>query len=119
MTEINNIIKTPSVLNLLETIKKIQKRMKDPDIANLEYIHVYDKLGKEFDDFFNQYTSIFVKVIKGEDLKIIASVLYYKDQVLRGLVTEEVLSDKLATMYLPPELKKDADLKMKELKINN
>lgn len=116
MTEINNIIKSPIILNLLETIKKIQKRMKDPDVKDLEYIHVYDKLGKEFDDFFNQNTSIFVKVIKGEDLKIISSVLYYKDQVLRGLLTEDLLSDKLATMYLPPELKRDADLKMRELK---
>lgn len=109
-------ISSPEVINIIKTIKEIQKRMKDPDNINLQYVELYDKLSYEFNSFFERYTGIFVKVTRGEDLTTLASVLYYKDQVLRGLVTEEQLSDKLASTYLPANLKKDADVKMKELK---
>jgi hypothetical protein len=100
----------------MKTIKKIQNRMKDSDVTNLEYIRVYDKLGKEFDHFFNRYTNIFVKVVRGENLKTIASVLFYKDKVNRGLITEAELSDKLAQKYLTPEMKAQSDAKLKEMK---
>ena len=109
-------ITTPDVMYIMQTIKAIQKRMKDPDIVNLEYIRVYDQLGKEFDDFFNSYTGIFVKVIRGENLSTLASVLYYKDKVARGLITEEELADKLAHKYLPANLKSESDARLKELK---
>jgi len=104
------------VINIMKTIKQIQKRMKDPDVSKLEYIRVYDQLGREFDDFFTRYTNIFISVIRGEDLTTLASVLYYKDQVLRGLVTEEELSDKLAKKYLPTHLKAESDARIKEMK---
>lgn len=106
---------SPEIKWIIITIKHIQKRMKDPDLRNLEYIKVYDLLSKEFNSFFERYTGIFVRVIKGEDLKILASVLYYKDQVERGLITEAELSDKLATKYLPKHLKEEADARMKNL----
>lgn len=109
-------IKSPDVIYIMRTIKEIQKRMKDPDIKNLEYIRVYDILGKEFDHFFNRYTGIFVRVIRGEDLSTLASALYYKDQVLRGLITEEQLADKLASKYLPTNLKDESDAKLKEMR---
>ena len=109
-------ITTPSVIYIIKTIKEIQKRMKDPDIAKLEYIRVYDTLGKEFDHFFNKYTGIFVKVIRGENLSTLASVLYYKDKVAKGLLTEEQLADRLAKKYLPANLKSESDAKLKEMK---
>lgn len=109
-------IKSTEIINMMRTIKAIQKRMKDPDIICLEYIRVYDQLGREFNDFFEKYTSIFVKVIRGENLNTLASVLYYKDQVLRGIITEAELSDKLATKYLPAKLKAESDAKLKEMK---
>ena len=109
-------ITTPSVIYIMKTIKEIQKRMKDPDIAKLEYIRVYDQLGREFDDFFNSYTGIFVKVIRGESLSTLASVLYYKDKVAKGVITEEELADKLANKYLPANLKSESDARLKELK---
>jgi hypothetical protein len=109
-------IKSPSVLYIMKTIKIIQKRMKDPDIANLEYIRVYDTLGKEFPEFFDKYTSIFTKVIRGENLNTIASVLYYKDKVDRALMTEEQLSDMLAKKILPPSLYEESKSKIKEMK---
>ena len=114
-TDLNEIT-SPNVLSILRTIKQIQTRMKDPDIAKLEYIRVYDVLGREFDDFFNTYTSIFVKVIRGENLSTLASVLYYKDKVERNLMTEEELSDMLAKRFLPTHLKEDSDAKLKEMK---
>jgi hypothetical protein len=111
-------ITTPSVINILRTIKAIQKRMKDPDVSGLEYIKVYDKLGKEFPDFFDTQTKIFTKVIRGENLNTVASVLYYKDKVERGLITESQLSELLAKKYLPEHLKNESDAKIKEMKDN-
>lgn len=108
-------ITTPEVIYIMKTIKQIQKRMKDPDIINLEYIMVYSQLSKEFNDFFNKYTSIFVKVIRGEDLRTVATILYYKDKVAKGLLTEEELSNMLAEKFLPPDLKRESDTKIKEM----
>lgn len=110
-------ITTPSVLYIMKTIKEIQKRMKDPDLVKSEYIVVYTKLEEEFSEFADNHTRIFTKVVRGENLNTIASALYYKDKISRGLMTEEQLSDMLATKYLPSHLKEDADAKIKELKL--
>ena len=112
-------ITTPSVLYIMKTIKAVQKRMKDPDLVNLAYIQVYTQMEKEFADFADDHTRIFTKVVRGENLNTIASVLYYKDKVARGLMTEEALSELLATKYLPTHLKQEADAKMKEMKEKN
>lgn len=109
-------ITTPSVLYIMKTIKAIQKRMKDPDLVNLDYIKVYTQLVKEFSEFADKYTRIFTKVVRGENLDTVASVLYYKDKIARGLMTEEQLSDLLATKYLPNHLKQEADAKIKQMK---
>lgn len=109
-------ITSPNILNIMRTIKAIQKRMKDPDVVNLEYIYVYDKLGKEFNDFFENHGVIFTKVIRGENLNTIASVLYYKDKVDRGLLTESQVADMLAKKYLPANLKAESDAKLKEMR---
>jgi phenylalanine-4-hydroxylase len=109
-------IRSPNVLYIMRTIKAIQNRMKDPDISGLEYIRVYDTLGKEFPEFFDKYTHIFTKVIRGENLNTVASVLYYKDKVERGLMTEAQLSDMLANKFLPSHLKQESDAKIKEMK---
>jgi hypothetical protein len=109
-------ITTPEVRHILTTIKQIQKRMRDPDVAPLEYIRVYDKLGKEFDDFFTRYTGIFVKVVKGDDLSVLASALYYKDQVARGLVQESELADLLAKKYFSPSQKEESDRRLQEMR---
>lgn len=113
-SELNDIT-TPSVLYIMKTIKAIQNRMKDPDIVGLEYIQVYDKLGKEFNDFFEKHITIFTKVIRGENLNIVASALYYKDKVEKGLMTEAQLSELLAKKYLPTHLKEESDAKIKEM----
>ncbi|AEX61659.1 hypothetical protein [Acanthamoeba polyphaga mimivirus] len=112
-------ITDPKALEILSTIKKIQQRMKDPDVISLEYIRIYDKLGREFEEFSDQYTDIFTKIIRGEKLDIIASVIYYMDKIYKGNMTEEELSDMLATRFLPAHLKADADAKMKEMKNSN
>uniref|UniRef100_A0A6C0LRX4 Uncharacterized protein n=1 Tax=viral metagenome TaxID=1070528 RepID=A0A6C0LRX4_9ZZZZ len=112
------IIKSPQVMYIIITIKKIQARMKDSDMINSEYIRIYDQLSREFNHFFETYTDIFIKVIRGIDIEILASVLYYKDQVFQGLITEEQVADKLAQKYLPKHLKVASDIKLKELKSN-
>lgn len=109
-------ITSPSVLVIIKTIKAIQSRMKDPDLINKEYIQVYDKLSQEFVDFADNYTNIFTKVIRGEDMSTIAQVLYYKDKIEKGNLTETELSDLLAKKYLPTHLKEQADARIKEMK---
>ena len=109
-------IKSPYVLAIMKIIKQIQRRMKDPDIRNLEYSRVYDTLSKEFDEFFTKYTSIFIKVVRGESLDILSANLYYLDKVARGLIKESEVADMLATKYIPEHLKKESDIKLKEMK---
>ena len=115
-TEQISSIKSPEVVYILQTIKKIQQRMKDPEILQMEFIRRYDKLSYEFNEFFERYTGIFARVVKGENLDVLASVLYQRDQVLRGIITEEELSNKLAEKYLTKEQKADADKKLKEMR---
>jgi len=106
-------ITSPEVLYILKTIKQMQHRMKDPEIIELEFIRIYDKLSYEFDDFFTRYTGIFARVVKGEKLDLLASVLYQKDQVDKGLITEKELADKLAEKYLSKDQKLDSDKRLK------
>jgi hypothetical protein len=109
-------IQSPEVLDIIKTIKAIQQRMKDDDNKKLDSLRLYDKLSYEFNDFFERYTKIFVQVIKCENMRTIASVLYYKDLQLRGLITEAQISEKLAATYLTPEMKDLADKKINEMK---
>jgi hypothetical protein len=109
-------IKSKEVINILLTCKQIQKRMRDSDNLHLEFIQLYDKLGKEFDNFFTEYTNIFIAILRGENLSTIASTLFYKDKIVKGHMTESELSDKLTTKYWPPELKAEADKKLKMMK---
>ena len=102
-------ITSPKILCIMKTIKSIQNRMKDVDNANLQYIEIYDKLGKEFSDFADSYTTIFTKVIRGENLNLIASVLYYRDKMEQGLITEAELGDMLSKKYMPANLKTESD----------
>lgn len=109
-------ITTPYVLAIMRIIKQIQQRMKDPDIVDLDYPRMYNKLSLEFDEFFNKFTSIFVKVTRGESLNIIAANLYYLDKVAKGEMEESAVADMVATKYLPKHLKEESDLKLKEMK---
>lgn len=114
-------ITSPSIIYIIKTIKEIQKRMKDPDIINEEYIYAYNKLSSEFSDFIEKYgyINIFTKVLKGEDLSNIACILYYKDKVQKGLMTESALSELISKKFLPENLKKESDIKLKEMREKN
>lgn len=116
MSENNLGLTSPSIIHIIGTIKAIQKRMKDDDIAHLEYMRAYDLLSQEFNDFFDKHTAIFTKVIRGEDLRTIGTVLYYRDKVDKGLITESQVSNLLAEKYLPPNLKAESDAKLKEMR---
>lgn len=117
-TELKDIV-SPHVINIMKTIKLIQKRMKDPDVRDLDYIRVYDKLGKEFQNFSDTQPRIFTMVIRGENMNLLASILYYKDKVDRGLLLESQLADMVAKAYMPANLKRESDQKIKEMKNEN
>lgn len=97
-------ITSVDVIYIIQMIKKIQARMKDPDNVKLEYMEIYDKLSREFSYFSDNYGEIFTKVIRGDSLKTIAQILYFRDKVSRGLIKESELSEKLASIFLPKEL---------------
>lgn len=109
-------ITTPWVIDIIMTIKAIQKRMKDPDVVGLEYIRVYDKLGKEFPKFFDENTKIFTKVIRGDNFNTIGPILYYQDQIAKGNITESELSNLVADKFLTKEQKAESDAKIKEMR---
>ena len=108
-------IESPQMKLVILTIKKIQQRLKDPDVKNLEFSTVYEKLSHEFNDFFEKYTSIYVKVIRGEDLATLSSIIYYKDKVLSGKMSESDVSNMLAKKYLPENLKNESDKRISEM----
>lgn len=114
-------ITSPYVLKIMEIIKQIQKRMNDSDIKYLEYSRVYDKLSREFDEFFNKNTAIFIMIIRGESdrINILAAELYYLDKVITGQMQESEIADMLAKKFMPEHLKKESDIKLKEMKQNN
>ena len=119
-TNINNTelmdIKSLEIINIMKTIKIIQTRMKDPDMMQLSYIRVYDALGKEFSHFSDKYTKIFTMVIRGENLNTITTVLYYRDKVIRGLMTEEQLMELLKKKFLTEEQQKAADIAINKMR---
>lgn len=112
-------ITSPQVIYILKTIKAIQKRMKDPDLVNAEYIRVYDKLCTEFDYFTEKYTDIFTKVVRGEPLATIGSVLFHKNKMDNGETDQDKLRDALMEKYWPENLKQEAKEKMKEMENQN
>ena len=108
-------ITSPQVIYIMKTIKAIQKRMKDPDLVNVEYIRVYDKLSYEFEYFIEKYTDIFTRVVRGEKLGTTSSVLFHKNKMDIGETNQEKLRDALMEKYWPEDLKKEAKEKMKEM----
>lgn len=95
----NQSLSSSQVLHIIQTIKDIQTRMKE--LTKLSYIEMYHQLSTEFELFYEKHTTIFTKVIRGDDLTTIAAILYYKDKVDNKVMTESDLSQKLAQKYLP------------------
>lgn len=100
----NKIIRSVEISHIIDNIKKVQSRMKDPDVKNLQYIYAYDKLGKEFSNFADKYPNIFVMVVRGDDLRTMASTLYYQDKINRGEISSEKVGQLLAKKYIPDHL---------------
>lgn len=108
-------ISSPDIIEIIQTIKKIQQRMKDSDICDLEFIYVYDKLGREFNEFSENHKVIFDHVIKGKSLDILAASLFYKDKFYKGEISESELSQLLANKFLPSNLMEESNKIMKEM----
>jgi len=109
-------IKSPELVFVIQTIKSMQRRMKEPDLIVEEYAVVHNTLADEFPEFFEKHPTIFVKTIRNESMDIIASTLFHKEQINLGLLTEEEFADKLATQFLPKNLKEESDRILKEQK---
>lgn len=104
-TDLPNI-KSALVTGIILSIKQIQKRLKDPDVACLSYYEALEKMTSEFTQFATDHGSIFTKVVGCEDLSTIASILYYKDKVDSGAMTESEVSSLVNKKYIPEKLLK-------------
>lgn len=109
-------ITTPNIIQIMKDIKKIQARVKEPENFCLDYAYLHNKMADEFPKFLQEHPTIFVKVLRGDDLSIVAAVLYYKDKIAKGELTEEEFADRLATRFLPSQLKEESDKRLKEMK---
>lgn len=98
-------IESPSIRAMIDTIKVIRKRLRDPDISYLGPADKYDRLSKEFNTFFESETQLFIKVIRGESPYIISSILIYKDLVMRGEMTESDIGKCLADKFIPKHIR--------------
>ena len=105
MNTIKEFITTPEVINIIKTIKQIQKRMLDPDLVDQDFAIVYNTLCNEFSDFVENNTQIFMTIVKGKDIRTVCEVLYFRDKVLKGEMTESELSDLLAKRFIPEKLR--------------
>jgi hypothetical protein len=99
-------LKDPEMIELVNLIKMVQTKMKEPDNTNLEYVQIYDKMAREFPDFSDRYPSIFTRVIQGKALDTLASAIFYQDKIRQGVYTETQLANTLADHYIPEEIRK-------------
>lgn len=102
-----NRITSPSVKNIILTMKKIQARMKEPDVVNLSYMDRYTLMTIEFTQFAERYGTIFSKLVGGGDgdLELIAQILYYKDKEEKGIISEDKIFKMVEETYLSDKIK--------------
>lgn len=123
----SGIIISPSVKFLYDTVRAIRKRIEEPGIRTLTFPEIYQKMSEEFPTFADQQPRMFVRLIettkpetseaqKKTIIDNIVSVLYYRDRVVRGLMTEEEVADIVAGKYLTPELKAESDRRLKAMR---
>jgi predicted unusual protein kinase regulating ubiquinone biosynthesis (AarF/ABC1/UbiB family) len=123
----SGVILTPSIRHLFDTVRAIRKRLLDPKLSSLSFPEIYQKLSDEFPSFSSEQPRMFVRLVETtkpettpeERQKIfdrITSILYYRDKVMRGLMTEEEVADIVAGKFLTPELKAESDRRLKEMR---
>lgn len=110
-------ITSARVLAIIDTIKRMQNRMKSRDLINEDFAIVYSTLSDEFPIFFENNPEIFKLIVSKnkQNLQILTQILYCRDRVDNGLMTEGELSETLSKIYLPKNLKEDSDKKLKEM----
>lgn len=90
----------PETIEILNVIKEINKRKKDEDLRGKQSGYVYNTLSIEFNDFSERYPRIFSNVVRDENISTLIQVLYYKDMVKQGKISEKEFSEKLGNKYL-------------------
>lgn len=122
-----SVIISPSVKILFDTVRAIKIRINQNDVKTLSFPEIYQKMTDEFPTFASQQPRMFVRLIettkpemtpveKQKVMDNICSVLYYRDKVVRGLITEEEVADIVAGRYLTPELKAESDRLLKKMR---
>lgn len=99
-----DFIKDPSIIKVLWSIKKVQERMKKPDLVNASFGNVYQTITEEFQEFANMSDSLLRSVISGDKNGLVASILYHKSKELEGKISEPELANMVAKKYGIPEL---------------
>jgi hypothetical protein len=111
-------ITSTRVLAIIDTIKRMQNRMKSRDLINEDFAIIYSTLSDEFPLFFDNNPEIFKLIVSKnkQNLQILTQILYCRDRVDNGFMTEGELSETLSNIYLPKNLKEESDKKIREIR---
>ena len=116
-------IKSDQIVYILQMIKYMRTRMKEPEIKSMNFARAYDTLGKDpmLDHFFDRYTKLFIQVLENKpgDLQMMVTLLYYKDMMNQGKITQtevDVLSKELAKKHMPQHLYDESNKNITDLK---
>lgn len=106
--ELNNNTKNKlsgTALYIIITVKEMQKRMLDQDLVNEEFAVNYDRLSREFNDFFEKYPNIFSLVVKCKDPYVLAQIVYFYSKCMKGEKSEEEIANMVFSKLHKPNQK--------------
>ena len=66
---------------IVTSVKKIKKRLNDEDVINLSELEKEVLIGKEFEYFYVGHEFFVKKILKGDDLKMLAVYIHYINKV--------------------------------------
>lgn len=110
----------PDVGNVLDKVMEILEYMLDDSIKKMKSSNINEynsHMENKFSEFSNRYYGLFQKIISGEDITPLLSMLASIDKVKSGSATletvEEQLGEELANKYIYPNLTNDQKKKIK------
>lgn len=103
----------PDVVTLLKKIMEIGTYMCKDEIVELKctnYSKYEEHMEKVFQSFATRYFAVFKKLISGEDITHLLSMLVALERVKKGEITleraEKFLGEELAKEYIDPHINK-------------
>jgi len=116
---------TPAVAmttnQIIHAIGKIRKRAKEPEMIEMKTFNkaLYQTVfEKEYPEFSEDYPTLFRKVIMGEDLSMLAQMLYMMEKINSNKIDkdagERIVGETLAKKYVYPVVEDIEKIKEKD-----